>query len=105
MEASILPENGYATTVFELREPQILPHLGIAFGSSCVSFAVAESFLQLLETFTEMRSSSAASRNKVTPFTDKRSSPAVLRHKVHAFFRMLDLEWPITPQNLWTTKN
>ena len=65
MEAFILPENGYATTIFKLREPQILSYLGITFGSPSLSFAVAESFLQLLETFTEKRSSSAAPRHKV----------------------------------------
>ena len=99
MEASISSKNGYVTTIFELREPPILRYLGIIFGSPSLSFAVAESFLQLLETITEKRSLSAAPRHKLNPFTDKRSSSAVLWHKVHTFFRMLDLEWLITPQN------
>ena len=87
MEASISPENSDATTTFKLWEPKILPCLGITFSSCSLSFAVATLFLQILETF-----------------IDKRSSSVAPQFKVHLFFRMLDLEWPITPPNLLTTK-
>ena len=65
-EAFISLENDYATTNFKLRELEIMPYLGITFGSRSLTFVVAESFHWLLKTFTEKRSSSVAPSKRYT---------------------------------------
>ena len=82
LEAFISPKNSYATTIFKLREPEILPYSSKLFDSPSLNFAVVKLFFQLLETFTKKRSWSVAPWHKVQTFTEKRSSSAALRHKV-----------------------